>query len=363
MVARIMLVTFQQALRSVVLSLLPITTLTLVGWALAGSQSANTSDPLRASIWIWLATHLIPFELKLAPAYLPTLFNYLPLAASLLPIIILRSSFNRANSELNNPRAARSFLTIWYALLATFAALALQSDTVKPIVYLAPIYSGVLTLISTVNFSSEFLKNFKFLGYTLLLYLGIAILLIFVSLIVHFSVVRSLALVVSPGLVGGLLFLIIQLLYLPNLAVAVISYIFGIGFEIGSQTLVTPFIHKLNGIPAIPVLAALPNDTNPWLALLGIPLVVLIALNIIKVTRKTTNLREILIETWKRSWIFIPITLFVSYQSGGTLISNTLNPFGVNWWSLPTILLGNLLFVLLFIVLLPAGAKRLLNRS
>ena len=67
MVSRVLLVTFRQALRSIVLSLLPITTITLIGWSLAGSQTGNTSDPLKASIWFWLATHLIPFNLNLAP--------------------------------------------------------------------------------------------------------------------------------------------------------------------------------------------------------------------------------------------------------------------------------------------------------
>ena len=165
MVGRVLLVTLQQALRSVALSLLPITTITLIGWSLAGSQTGNTSDPLRASVWFWLAAHLIPFQLKLAPAFISTFFNYLPIAALVIPFISLRGSYQRAAIELNNERAARSFLTLWYAVIVTLAAYALQSETVKPVVFLAPIYAGALALLACVNWKATNFNKIKFFGF------------------------------------------------------------------------------------------------------------------------------------------------------------------------------------------------------
>ena len=54
---RILLVTLQQALRSIVLTLFPISFIALVAWATAGSETGNTADPIRAAIWLWLGAH------------------------------------------------------------------------------------------------------------------------------------------------------------------------------------------------------------------------------------------------------------------------------------------------------------------
>jgi hypothetical protein len=362
MASRVLLVTFKQALRGIVLSLLPITTITLIGWSLAGSQTGNTSDPLKASIWFWLGAHLIPFQLKLAPAFISTFFNYLPIGAVLLPIFSIRGSFQRAAIELDNERAARSFITLWYGLIATLAALMMQSDTVKPVIYLAPIYAGGIALLSTINLKSEFFKPFRYLGYLFLVLLGLAALAIAISLTLHFSVVKSLTSVIEAGWIGGLLLVLLQLLYLPNMLVAVISYISGIGFSIGPSTLVTPLTFKLNGIPAIPLLAALPAQKHPYvLILLMLPLLFL-TLNLIRGVRRTSSIRAGLNATWKSFWIFIPATLLIGYQSSGTLISKSLGDFGVKWWALVTILLAGQLLVTILLYLLPNGIKTLVKR-
>lgn len=363
MATRVLLVTFQQALRSLVLSLLPITTLTLIAWALAGSQSGNTSDPLRASIWIWLGSHLIPFHLKMAPAFITTTFDYLPLGAIFLPIISLRSSFKRAATELKNSRAARSFLTIWYAIFMTIAASIMHSETVKPILYLAPIYAVLITLISTINFRSKYFDKFRFLYYLILIYIGITTFVISISLAIHFQVVKSLTTVIEPGWIGGLLFLGIQLLYLPNIVFAAVSYFSGFGFAMGSGTLVSPFSFHLNGIPAIPILAALPAGVYKFSLLMVIPLIIFILLNQIRILRKVNGTINSLKSLGESFWIFLPTALILSYLSGGTLISNSLSHFGVTWWSLPSILIILQSGVILLFFLIPVGIRKLVKRS
>ena len=362
MLGRVLLVTFQQALRSIVLSLLPITTISLIGWALAGSQTGNTSDPLRASIWFWLAAHLIPFQLKLAPAFISTFFNYLPIAAIILPIATLRTSFIKASEELNNPRAARAFLTLWYGLLITLAAFAMQTETVKPVIYLAPIYAGALALVSTINFSSQFFKSFRYLGYLITSLFGAILLLISFNLIANFSIVKSLTSVVEPGWVGGLLLVFLQIVYLPNLAVAALSYFSGLGFSIGTGTLVTPLTFKLNGIPAIPILGALPSGVNKLnLIFIALP-VFFILLNQIRVTRGAQSLGSSLRELFSSIWLFIPLALILGYQSSGTFITKTLSNFGTTWWSLVSILLGIQAIVAIIFLLIPHGIKRMIAR-
>ena len=166
MAKRVALVSLQQALRSSILSLFPVTTLTLITWAFAGSQSGNTSDPLRASIWFWLGAHLIPFKLTIAST--SVVFNYLPIGALALPIISIRSSFKRVVAESNNVKGARTFISLWYALITTSASTFVQSENVKPIIYLVPIYAIAISLLSTINLDSEIINPAKYLGFGLL---------------------------------------------------------------------------------------------------------------------------------------------------------------------------------------------------
>ncbi|NDD60298.1 MAG: hypothetical protein EB011_03240, partial [Actinobacteria bacterium] len=77
---RILLVSFQQALRSITLALLPIAFLSLLVWATAGSANGNTADPLRASVWIFLVAHQVPLHLTLANSSLTGSLTFLPLA-------------------------------------------------------------------------------------------------------------------------------------------------------------------------------------------------------------------------------------------------------------------------------------------
>ena len=362
MVGRVLLVTLQQALRSVALSLLPITTITLIGWSLAGSQTGNTSDPLRASVWFWLAAHLIPFQLKLAPAFISTFFNYLPIAALIIPFISLRGSYQRAAIELNNERAARSFLTLWYAVIVTLAAYALQSETVKPVVFLAPIYAGALALLACVNWKATNFNKIKFFGFLLLIYFGGIFLLIGISLTLHFSLLKSLILIIEPGWIGGLLFVLLQIIYLPNIVVSLISYFFGIGFSIGSNSIISPLVFKLHGLPAIPILAALPNRKIEFALLGAIPLIFFAILNLVRMVRSTGEIRTKLKNIWSSFWLYIPIALWLGYQSSGTLISKSISPIGAPIWALVSILLGVQLFVTIFFYLLPLGVKRLVTR-
>ena len=68
MFQRVLWVSLSQVLRSIALVLLPISFLTLIAWATAGSITGNTSDPIRAAMWVWLGIHHIPFSLSLPPA-------------------------------------------------------------------------------------------------------------------------------------------------------------------------------------------------------------------------------------------------------------------------------------------------------
>ena len=57
MFQRVLWVSLSQVLRSIALVLLPISFLTLIAWATAGSITGNTSDPIRAAMWVLITSH------------------------------------------------------------------------------------------------------------------------------------------------------------------------------------------------------------------------------------------------------------------------------------------------------------------
>ena len=97
MLQRVLAVSFAQVLRSVFVILLPLAFIALIAWATAGSATGNTSDPMRAALWLWLGAHHIPFNLSgTTVGYL----SFLPIGAMLIPFFALRLGFSRALSKL-----------------------------------------------------------------------------------------------------------------------------------------------------------------------------------------------------------------------------------------------------------------------
>jgi hypothetical protein len=85
----ILRVGLQQAIRSIILLLLPISFISLVVWATSGSATGNTADPIRAALWSILVAHQVP--LQLSSGYL----TYLPLGALFIPYLAVKSGIQR----------------------------------------------------------------------------------------------------------------------------------------------------------------------------------------------------------------------------------------------------------------------------
>lgn len=360
---RILLVTFQQALRSIVLTLFPISFIALVAWATAGSASGNTTDPIRAALWLWLGAHLVPFKLALAPSFIPSSLSYLPIGAAVFPFFAIRSGVARSALFLANERAARSFVTIWYAVIATIAAAFVSSTSIKPVLYLVPIYVGGLALFASLDFTTPTWRSFKFIWHLATILFGLALVLDAISLMAHFKVVNDVAVVIQPGWVGGILFLILQLLYLPNMALATISYIFGLGFSMGANTQIDPFHFKLSALPAIPLLGALPTGKNALFALGVILLVLLLALvQIYEITRRQTLKAKQVAVISKFAPAILILTL-LTFLTGGSFITKDMSPVGLTWWKLPVEVIVVQILLLVFGLYLPHFLKFLLHRS
>jgi hypothetical protein len=109
------------------------------------------------------------------------------------------------------------------------------------------------------------------------LLLGAGALLVGVCLAVHLPRAADLAASSDPGALGGFALLLAGLALVPNAVVWGVSWLAGPGFAVGAGTAVGPFGHELGPVPALPLLAALPDSGVPeWVAVLvlAIPLLV-----------------------------------------------------------------------------------------
>lgn len=358
MMTRVLGAALPQVLRSVAWLLIPTSFIALIAWATAGSATGNTGDPLRAALWIWIGAHQIPFSLSLPPSGLDGYLSYLPLGALVFPIFAIRNGIARTIDRLDNDSSlvgsARATFALLYTLFALFASLFSKTDSVKPVWYFAIVYVLPFTLLvgATVGRRVGLSQGFLFGSRVIALLLGISSIIFGISLLLNISMVKNLTTVLQPGLFGGLLLMILNILYLPNAIVATLGYFSGVGFAVGSGTLVSPLSFRLNKIPAMPLLGALPEGKST-IALIGIAFIIFagallaswtVALNI-KVLRQSLV-------------VAILIAAFVGYSGSGALITDAMSAVGVSPWKFTLAIAIELAVGVAFALYLPRFFKR-----
>jgi hypothetical protein len=324
-----------QVLRSVAWLLLPTSFIALLAWATAGSASGNTGDPLRAALWIWIGAHQIPFSLSLPPSGLDGYLSYLPLGALIFPVLAIRNGIARTIERLDNDSSlvgsARAVFAIGYTLFALLASLFSKTDSIKPVWsvwYFAIVYVLPFTLLvgSTVGRKVALGQGFLFGSRIMALLLGVSSIILGLSLLFNISMVKDLTTVLQPGIFGGLLLLLLNILYIPNAIVATLAYFSGVGFAVGSDTLVSPLSHQLNKIPAMPLLGALPEGKSV-IALVGIAFIVFAGALLASWT-VALNLKVL----HQSLIVAIAIAAFVGYSASGALITDAMSAVGVSIW-------------------------------
>lgn len=358
MFGRVLAVTVTQVLRSIALVMLPTSFIALVAWATAGSATGNTGDPMRAAIWIWLAAHQIPFSLALPPAKAAGLLSYLPLGAIIAPIFAVRSGIKRSLMRLDNdqslaPLARVLFITL-YSLAGTLFALLSSSPSVKPIWYVAPIFLLPLTLLCAASVGRRvvFGQAIYFGARIMAFLIGIASIVLGISIFMNLTIVKNLTLVLEPGVFGGLLLLLLNILYLPNAAIATLGYFSGVGFAVGSHTIISPLSFTLNSIPAFPLLGALPKGAS-LIALLGIAIIIFSGALLVSWTI-ALNSRTL----FQSLFVFTLLTAVVAYAGSGALITGAMSAMGVSPWKFTLAVAGELSVGALLALYLPRMIKR-----
>lgn len=331
MLQRVLAVSLAQVFRTVAALLLPLAFISLIAWATAGSATGNTSDPIRAAIWLWLGAHHIPFFLTGATTgYL----SYLPIGAMLLPFFALRNGFSRALSKLHgdfhNINSVRTIFSLEYAAVVTLLAAASRSPNVSVQWYLAPVFSFAIAYFAALTAGSRFRisQAVSYASRALALLLGFAFIFLAIAIFLNLTTFKNIAIVLQPGLFGALLLFAINLFYLPNLAVSVLAYFSGTGFAVGAGTLVSPLTHRLGDLPALPLLAAIPTSSSK-LALIAIAIV--ISAGALMATWALAASTRSLIQAMVLIVIAISV---VGYLASGSLMTAGMSAVGVSIWKL-----------------------------
>jgi hypothetical protein len=164
--------------------------------------------------------------------------------------------------------------------------------------------------------------------------------------------VKNLTTVLQPGIFGGLLLLLLNILYIPNAIVATLAYFSGVGFAVGSGTLVSPLSFRLNKIPAMPLLGALPEGKSIF-AMIGITFIIFAGALLASWT-VALNLKVL-----QQSLIVaILIAAFVGYSASGALITDAMSAVGVSPWQFTLAIAAELAAGVALALYLPRLFKR-----
>ena len=358
MMSRVLGAALPQVLRSVAWLLLPTSFIALLAWATAGSATGNTGDPLRAALWIWIGAHQIPFSLSLPPSGLDGYLSYLPLGALIFPILAVRNGIARTIERLDNDSSlvapARGIFALAYTVFALLASLFSKTDSVQPVWYFAIIYVLPFTLLvgATVGRKVALGQGFLYGSRIFALLLGVSSVIFGLLLLINISMVKNLTTVLQPGIFGGFLLLLLNILYIPNAIVATLGYFSGVGFAVGSGTLVSPLSFRLNKIPAMPLLGALPEGKYS-IAFVGIALVIMAGALLASWTLSLN------IKVLHQSLIVsVLIAAFVGDSGSGALITDAMSAVGVSPWKFTLAIAAELGLGALLALYLPRLIKR-----
>lgn len=287
------------------------TTLALVGWvaALHPGFGQRIPDVLRAAVQIWLVAHhadfafpggqigLLPLGLLVLPAALLAragdwvarvgrigrLRHLVPASIGLAaPYALLAGALARlVSSEWLRPSLFHSLLGCFLIACAAGGAGAVRALGWRRAVALLPerahaVAAGAAGAVATLVVCGALLTA--------------------VALGTQLGRAGALAEALSPGVVGGFLLLMLQAAYVPNAVAWGVAYTMGPGFAVGTGTAVAPGGVLVEGLPALPLLAAVPaSGPAPPLSYIALaaPYLAGIAAGFLTARRVATFSREV----------------------------------------------------------------------
>jgi hypothetical protein len=272
-----------QALGAGALGLLTALSLVLVGWATDGRSTGSVAAVLRAAARLWLVAHRTPMDLRAGRLVLA------PLGLTLIAAVFVARAAAAAVRRTDATRS-RDSLTAALAVVVPYAVMAAVVAGLAGDRAVRPSPTGALAGTAVVATAAALAGWARAQGPAVLSSLrprsaavvaasaaAVAVLLAAgavlgaASLATDSSAAGRLAGDVTPGVPAGVALLIAQLLLLPNAVVWASGYAVGTGFAVGAGTAVAPTGVTLGAVPALPMLAALPQSGDaPALSLISL---------------------------------------------------------------------------------------------
>ncbi len=255
------------------LGLLAAQTVVLLAWASDGRSAVDAVPVAKAGVLAWLLAHgasvsLPDGSLSVAPLGLTALLGVLLIRAG--ASVVRRTRPTGPVAAL----AAGAAVGVPYALLAALVTGPATLGGVRP----APLstlfaalalgsVSGAIGGAREVG-SARVLALLPDTARAVVAAAGVALLALVVtgafatagSLLAHGGRAGDLAGDLDVGLVGGLMLVVVGLVFVPSAVVWGAAYALGTGFAIGAGTSVAPTGVRLGPVPAFPLLAALPGE-------------------------------------------------------------------------------------------------------
>jgi hypothetical protein len=322
--------------------LLPFAFIALIAWATAGSATGTTTDPIRGAAWIWLGSHHIPFTLSLPPTGIPGYFSYLPWGAIALPFFAIRTTFNRAldrlQGDFHDANGVRTIYSIFYTVIVTAVAYLTSSPAVQSQWFLAPIFAFLISITATLTCGPRLPISTPVIIASRItaIIVGFFTIIVGVLIFANFAQVKLLTTALQPGIFGGVLLLLLNILYLPNAAIAAASYSAGSGLAVGVGTFVSPWRLETDQLPVFPLLGILPTDRYPILIASAI---FFVAIGVLLAYWTLESGIQLLLQTA----LFLAVLLvLVAYLSSGSLMTDEMGAFGVSIWKFGLIAIGEI---------------------
>lgn len=337
---RVLSVSLSHAIRGAAFVLLPFAFVALIAWATAGSATGTTTDPIRGALWIWLGAHHIPFAIALPPSGAAGYFSFLPWGAIALPFLAVRITFNRCLDRLQGDYHDIKGVRIAYALFYTVIVTVLSYLSASPAVtsqwYLAPIFAFIISIAATLTCGTRIriAKPIEIATRLLAIIVGVSLLAVGVLIFTKLDDVKLLVEGLQPGIFGGVLLLVLNILYLPNAAIAFASYIAGSGFALGADTLISPWWYRVDQLPVFPLLGITPVDRHP-IFLLGA--LFFLAIGVLLAIWTLSQGISLALQ----SGLFFAIGLvLLAYLSSGSLMTDEMGAIGVSIWKFGLLAIG-----------------------
>ena len=282
----------QAAVLSALVVLLP-----LVGvWFANGFASLDFASLARLSGQAWLLIHGVPLTLsfpagELGPGPASGLLSFFPLGLTLIPFFLSWRAGRRLARASYTDQLWQAMLGALgaYALLGAAAAYFCSTDGVRISVAagaLLPLIAAGAGLIvgarieagswvrligmDLTDWIARTSQHSRWAGsyawaalragvVGIVAALGLSSLLLVAALVMNWAEIVSVYERLDAGALGGTVLTVVELGLLPNFVVWTLGWASGAGFALGTGSLISPLETTVGPLPALPVLAALPN--------------------------------------------------------------------------------------------------------